>query len=497
MISSKNYYKDIKDIERKQNDCLSVLDSNYKHSPIYILKDSKIDYASYITRYPHSLFGTLHIISQIPMQIENVYQYYLFKKSSITGITPIFQNSHVLEVNDMLDFYVVCSHPVITQPQYTGMDEIISCDMCIYHIGSLSCTVKNVQRIDKIGVDLKIIYTSEPYENTYKHWIYKNGLTELILEDKLSWTSKSQNELLIKRNYAEILQKDDIVEIVFNDSLRKNCLVLKEFAKTAKTFDIIQNIFSDDDSINYKIGIYKNNILDIAFAKYCIDCDISTGSFLIYGVSLEYLTKFCQTKPSPQKALNEISKLNLTIEQEMYYQQLANTVFNAIKSTSYFSDVSEYINRTGTEQSEAILLFLKSQNFEYISHISEFKERYNNYYSMLVENGDVIPKWKSEYSLYELIKKKYPNAIYQYRAKWLGHQSLDIFIPDKMIGIEYQGIQHYKPISLFGGLAHFQKQQSLDIQKKKLCEENNIFLVEWRYDEPISSAMLKQKISEN
>lgn len=43
--------------------------------------------------------------------------------------------------------------------------------------------------------------------------------------------------------------------------------------------------------------------------------------------------------------------------------------------------------------------------------------------------------------------------------------------------IEYQGIQHYKAKSKFGGVSGLRKQQYNDMQKRKYCKKNNLILV--------------------
>lgn len=43
--------------------------------------------------------------------------------------------------------------------------------------------------------------------------------------------------------------------------------------------------------------------------------------------------------------------------------------------------------------------------------------------------------------------------------------------------IEYQGIQHYKPKSIFGGPSGLRKQQYYDMQKREYCKERGIKLV--------------------
>ncbi len=43
--------------------------------------------------------------------------------------------------------------------------------------------------------------------------------------------------------------------------------------------------------------------------------------------------------------------------------------------------------------------------------------------------------------------------------------------------IEYQGIQHYKPKSVFGGMSGLRKQQFYDMEKREYCKKHGIKLV--------------------
>ena len=43
--------------------------------------------------------------------------------------------------------------------------------------------------------------------------------------------------------------------------------------------------------------------------------------------------------------------------------------------------------------------------------------------------------------------------------------------------IEYQGIQHYQPKSIFGGIQGLRKQQYYDMQKREYCKKKGIKLV--------------------
>ena len=104
----------------------------------------------------------------------------------------------------------------------------------------------------------------------------------------------------------------------------------------------------------------------------------------------------------------------------------------------------------------------------------------------------IRPKWKHELSLFHAIRKEYPDTLYQYRPEWLGRQSLDLYIPSLRIAIEYQGIQHYLPIRFFGGEEALAQRQELDLQKRKLCEENEVRLIEWAYDVEPTAGNIKR-----
>ncbi len=43
--------------------------------------------------------------------------------------------------------------------------------------------------------------------------------------------------------------------------------------------------------------------------------------------------------------------------------------------------------------------------------------------------------------------------------------------------IQYQGIQHYQPKSVFGGMSGLRKQQFNDMKKRQYCQKNDITLV--------------------
>ena len=94
--------------------------------------------------------------------------------------------------------------------------------------------------------------------------------------------------------------------------------------------------------------------------------------------------------------------------------------------------------------------------------------------------GQGCPKCNSSYletTVRKLLSDNNIDFEEQKRYDWLGRQTLDFYLPKYNIGIECQGIQHFKPISLFGGETEFNKIIDRDKQKKKLCKENNVQLL--------------------
>lgn len=59
--------------------------------------------------------------------------------------------------------------------------------------------------------------------------------------------------------------------------------------------------------------------------------------------------------------------------------------------------------------------------------------------------------------------------------------SFDFYVPQYNTCIEYQGIQHYKPVERFGGEEQFIIQQKHDMIKKEYCAKNDINLIEIPY----------------
>lgn len=88
--------------------------------------------------------------------------------------------------------------------------------------------------------------------------------------------------------------------------------------------------------------------------------------------------------------------------------------------------------------------------------------------------------WVSEMTLLREMQAAFPDerVVHQARPGWLGRQSIDIFFPDRMLAIEYQGAQHSQPVDFFGGEAAFNAQRERDATKRALCATAGCRLIE-------------------
>lgn len=95
---------------------------------------------------------------------------------------------------------------------------------------------------------------------------------------------------------------------------------------------------------------------------------------------------------------------------------------------------------------------------------------------------------KGENEILIFLKNKNIKYIYQKKFNDCKNKKclpFDFYIPDYNLCIEYDGIQHFKPNSHFGGISGFKKTQINDNIKNKYCSDNNINLLRIKYNENV------------
>jgi hypothetical protein len=159
----------------------------------------------------------------------------------------------------------------------------------------------------------------------------------------------------------------------------------------------------------------------------------------------------------------------------------------------------------------AILTLLKSNVFHKIdekndivnyeidrNQMKEIHHIIENAVRIKFGHKNVGESWVHETILFNIVKKMYPefHIIHHYRPGFLNGLEIDVFIQELSLGIEYQGIQHFKPLKHLGGKDSYEKLKIRDELKRTLCQKSRVHLIYVNYDEDVSELLLKTKISE-
>lgn len=132
---------------------------------------------------------------------------------------------------------------------------------------------------------------------------------------------------------------------------------------------------------------------------------------------------------------------------------------------------------------------------EYVNVNTKVKIRHNEcnheyeVFPYLFQRGRRCPKCnysKGEKLVEYVLKDMNKEYVPQYEFKDLKHVknlSYDFYLPHEKILIEYQGIQHYKPVELFGGEKQYIIQKKHDELKREYAKNKKIKIIEVPYTE--------------
>lgn len=269
-------------------------------------------------------------------------------------------------------------------------------------------------------------------------------------------------------------------------------------------YEVVPNVFLDDDTVNIRIKIDAVTVRNLDILFLATKCK---NSYAVYNIPLEHYLSIMNITIEQKNRLNFFfsplkdtqSKICSSIISELKNayqfkndQQLYEKLFLPLTKLFYFG-IDRYGNETSyfylpTEDGEVEPI---KNPFADKTFIQEYESRI---LAEMKNAGISTSKWVNEFEMFIIIKKQYPDAIYQYRAAWLGKQSLDVFVPSLQTGFEYQGIQHFQPVDHFGGEIGFTEVQNRDQLKKTACENNGIRIIYWLYDEPVNMRVLKKKL---
>ena len=362
---------------------------------------------------------------------------------------------------------------------------------------------------------------------------YRNNIETKIFEEK----TRENKNTVVNEKFNTFIEKNktNAKKYLYLTCGESKCgYLVNYFIQQDLEYEVIPNILNDDDTRNIRIPIEGRNKDREEIKFLCIKYN---HVYSIYNVSIkEVFTGLinCGTYLAEEKStivyyiINNLKHaLNIKDDDELYkrlyddfFKHIINSnIFNTI-NTEIFKDVQSlrhpkdkactdeyiysnlnYINKLLLENGYAIIenkinlnYYEKAYKIAEIQSNDTLKAYESNILAKILENGGKINRWKNEAYLFKVVKKEYLDAIYQYRPEWLKSQSLDIYIPSLNIAIEYQGKQHYEPVTFFGGDEGYKKTMERDKRKEGLCKKNNINLIKWKYDEVINVQKLREKI---
>jgi len=97
---------------------------------------------------------------------------------------------------------------------------------------------------------------------------------------------------------------------------------------------------------------------------------------------------------------------------------------------------------------------------------------------------------KGELEIRNILNKNNIKFISQYKfnnCKYKKSLIFDFYLPNYNVCIEFNGVQHYKPVEYFGGLMSFLMQKEKDKIKAEYCQENNIPLFIINYNDNLTN----------
>lgn len=414
--------------------------------------------------------------------------------------TKIEYNIYQLQFNhDNITFYLFINQELF---QHFNNVIFVKTDFDKYHYGKENFIVgqseNNMIKLSDICIKNKNIENIETYDESF----YR-----IIIAEQYEFYDDL--EQLVPDKKCDFKNDDGYYYFCFSTCSNLCGMLLENYFSNYSEVKKISKIFEDDFSDNYFVKMKKDcELVDVL--KYMINIHLLEIP-KIFGKDLYSFCSLLRFKiPEVMKKSSIVPKY-LSIRYRSSYgsdydllvskiegYKNRNKLIEEIRKTFFYDKYFFYndtFNCTWPSRYDYIDKFMDDVYDEKIINIG--KEKYNDIIISLQEKKIIKTKWKSEFDLYLLVRKKYEDAIFQYRDIWLGQQSLDIYIPSLRIGIEYQGKQHYEPVEFFGGQEKFENQKKRDENKKKLCKENRVDLIEWLYNEKITQEVLDKKIDKH
>ena len=347
-------------------------------------------------------------------------------------------------------------------------------------------------------------------EHGYEKFLVRLALDDLPYRYETMKLFQASGPIEMNPYVREFLQQFEGLDtdrdacFIFPESFTPQFFVAAEVCRRARIFHPLKNLFPDEEKLHYLAVFDKENLDDAILMFHLLYTSSSAdlyGGYSLYDYSLPWYQNHLQENGTVLRSPYLPDRTAVFQGALPYYHDPAKTVYVRRNTAhilergyfaselEFFDNLVRYILPLLQWWYTDLLLYEEKDGYKTDWRLERTRIR-----TQLTEQGIIKTKWKHELSLFQAIKKRYPDTLYQYRPDWLQLQSLDMYIPSLRTGIEYQGIQHYRQVNFFGGEEALLHRWELDQQKKKRCQENNVRFIEWPYDVEPTAANIRKML---
>lgn len=352
-------------------------------------------------------------------------------------------------------------------------------------------------------------FVDDSQKQSYKYIVERvsNGLyvdvgDNSYLDVYLSELNMQLRKSLIVEDVTLIRQIASILNFIINhyqnthNSTVQECYLSYIFALSALGKNIKSAI---EEWLNFlsRNGCYTN-YNDIIIALYTTFCNVSADTYVdvkYFGVFAaadisKYLTNFGNDHVDDIKAImSDLLNRDYQLSNENYLNKMYKFEEGEIS-------VVDHDGVVGNEHVFDLYITTEARKTEYDEGIYNVKVKVpvytprvrDLYVKNITRESELILghetgveyRWISESILFKQIQLAFKDCIVKRHASpnFLGRQHYDVYLPELKIALEYQGDQHFRPISFFGGEAGFIETQKRDRCKRKLSEDNGVYQID-------------------
>lgn len=310
---------------------------------------------------------------------------------------------------------------------------------------------KNGDRIDIDNTQSSYLY----------YYCYKINDECLIKHSQESLIEASEKYKSILRSYGADFPKINYYATLWMMQLSKS-IGNREIGEYWLNY-YLDHLCNDRKNLNDLGSLLFKDEEEYIPSKYFVDLFPIKSKLSPYGRNFEdEIRQFIEQKLDliyEDKGINYISLFAKVVDTTKTIPTTDNVDYDDVKD---FEQVNSYIF---TKDNNKVKSFIKN---------SENEWRKSNH---LPEIGQ---GWIHESQLFEELRKTFNNQEIQQHArpKFLGQQHYDVYFPEYKIACEYQGDQHFRAVSYFGGENCLKSNQERDERKKRISKINGVTLIE-------------------